>query len=231
MEDNKNPNLTQADPLSQEVQPADPLESQATLETEEDEPSSTPPGSSKKWYIIGAVLLVFLAAAVFLGARLIKSSFNVGLGGDSGPSFAIMRKGGGGGQAKSIRLNMTPAKELPKDKPSANGLFVRREDQSIFIGTGNVQMMFKKSSGSSSSSNDVSAKYDGPVVEVVVNHETKIYQDITEMMPPDSTNSGEVTIQQVVKPGSLDDLGQNSIVSVWGEKRGDRYIAKVITFR
>ena len=66
---------------------------------------------------------------------------------------------------------------------------------------------------------------------MVINHQTRIYQDITEMPEPDKAENGVVNAQQVVKDGSLDDLGANSMVTVWGEKQGDRFIAKVIVFR
>ncbi len=237
MDDNQTLNVSPEAEKSSEIQPANAqpeanlqpvLESQPlSAETLTDDESPTR-GFSKKWLILGGVLLIFLAAAAFLGARLLKPASNQSIGGDKGPGLLMSSKGGA--SQKSIRINLKPAKELPQSKADTAGLFVRREDQSIFIGTGNVQMMVKKQAGSSNPA-DVSSKYDGPVVEVVVTHQTKIYQDITEMMPPDATNGQTAEIQQVVKPGSLDDLGQNMMVSVWGEKQGDRYIAKVISFR
>jgi hypothetical protein len=197
------------------------------LPLEEEESDSSSPTRSIKWFIIGGILIVFLAAAAFLGARLLKPPGDASGQGSGGMFFTS--KGGPGGQ-KSVRVDMTPASELPQTPTATRGLFVRRQDQSIFVGTGNVRMMAKPSSGSDQP--NVSANYDGPVVEVVINHETKVYQDITDMTPPDSTaNGGTFTIQQVVKPGSLDDLGTNSMISVWGDKQGDRYIANVVVFR
>jgi hypothetical protein len=38
------------------------------------------------------------------------------------------------------------------------------------------------------------------------------------------------TIQQVVNPGSVEELGKNSSLSAWGEKRGDRLIADVVLY-
>lgn len=194
----------------------------------EDETFEEKPARSKKWYIIGAVLIVFLAAAAFLGARLLNPQAAAGdlMGGNG---MFLTSKGGPGG-GKSVRINMTPAKELPQDRPAASGLFVRRDDQSIFIGTGNVRMTAKKSSDGGKPA-DLTSDYDGPVVEVVINHATRIYQDTTDMPEPDKAENGEIKVQQSVKDGSLDDLGTNSLVTVWGDKQGDRFIAKVIVFR
>ncbi len=132
-------------------------------------------------------------------------------------------------KGKSVRLNLVPAKELPQEKASTTGLFVRRQDQSIFIGTGKISSMAAPGSGGSS----VSSSYDGPLVEVVITHDTQIYQDITDITPSnvDLNKGGQVNIQQVLTPGSLDDLGSNSEVSVWGDKQGGRYIAKAISYR
>ena len=217
MDNNITPNPSPETPQAVEAQPA----------VESEQPTSR--GPSKKWFIIGGILVVFLAAAAFLGARLLKSPdgipglSNIGfnLGGRSGNVMM---------QWNGVKINMTPAKELPQEKQTVAGLFVRRQDQSIFIGTGRVMMMAKPSS---SGSPDITSSYDGPVVEIVIDHNTKIYQDVTSMEPPDpsSVKNGQVNMQQVVKPGSLDELGSNMMVSVWGDKQGDRYIAKVISFK
>jgi hypothetical protein len=38
-------------------------------------------------------------------------------------------------------------------------------------------------------------------------------------------------LQQVVQPGSLDDISANSMVQAWGEKQGERLVARVLVFR
>jgi hypothetical protein len=213
-----------------QVTPGQEQTGQETPEAEVDEEELVlEPKRSKKWWIIGALLVIFLGAAAFLGARLLRPPDQTSSGGDM--RFSIS---GGGGQVaaqRSVRLNLKPAPEIPTEAPTISGLFVRREDQSIFIGTGRVQLAIRVGPGGSGSGEGPSSSYDGPVMEVVVNHETKIYQDITDIMPPDQAEGDTLTLQQEVKPGSLDDLGSNSMVTVWGEKRGDRYIARVITFR
>jgi hypothetical protein len=37
-------------------------------------------------------------------------------------------------------------------------------------------------------------------------------------------------IQQVVEAGSLDEVGQNSMIMVWGRKTGNRFIADVLLY-
>jgi hypothetical protein len=213
MEDNQISTPSQETP---EIQPA-----------AEEETPSTGPNRSKKWFIIGGALVVFLALAAFLGARLLKPKMQAGPGGGGG--IYLSSKGGPGGGAKSVSIHMIPAKELPQTKSSTSGLFVRRQDQSIFIGTGRISMMISKSANGSSTP---SGSYDGPVVEVVITHDTQVFQDITDMNPGNiADKGGTANVQQIVKPGLLEDIGANSMVEVWGDKQGDRYVASTITFR
>ncbi|UCC63234.1 MAG: HAMP domain-containing histidine kinase, partial [Anaerolineae bacterium] len=100
------------------------------------------------------------------------------------------------------------------------GLFVRREDNGLFLGTGATSAV--KVNG------EWELRYDGPVVEVVTTHDTLIYRDETLGQLGGVAPSGP--IQQVLKPGSLDELDENSTVKVWGETSGDSVVAEVIVF-
>jgi hypothetical protein len=55
----------------------------------------------------------------------------------------------------------------------------------------------------------MTSHYDGPLVEVVVTHDTTIYRDVTmkqfDGSPPDGKK-----LQQVLEPGSVDEIGENS---------------------
>jgi hypothetical protein len=177
-------------------------------------------GSMKKWVIIGAVALVILAGASFLAGRL----FNQKRAGS--PMGAMIVSSGGPGGQTFASITTIPSKELPETEPEVAGIFVRREDKSVYLGTGNLSVGISLSDDGKS---DIETNYDGPVVEVVVTHETKIWQDVTEI---DYSNmEGDQTIQQVVQPGSIDDLKENMIVSVWGDKQGDRIVARTISFK
>ncbi len=168
-------------------------------------------------------LVVLLAGAAFVGGRLLNvQSPNQGIGG--GP--VIMTSRGGGGAQTTFKLDMEPAAELPQTPAEVKGLFQRRADSSIFIGTGQVKMMVQKSqSGVISTTSD----FDGPVVEVVATHDTRIYCDVT-MKQFDGPPPAGQKLKQVVEPGSLDDIGENSTLVVWGERRGDRVVATTLVY-
>ena len=193
------------------------------METQET-PTSTP-RKPKLMYIIGGILLVLLlAGAAFVGARLLSGK-GLPLGPSGGPIFSL---GGGGGQ--NVRINsddILPAKELPQTPADMRGLFDHRQDKSIFIGTGRVTMSVKKNEQTGEI--ETSSSHDGPTVEVVVTAQTKVYKDVTmnqfDGPPPEGQK-----IQQVVEPGSLEEVGQNSMITVWGKKTGDRFIAEILVY-
>ena len=184
-----------------------------------------PPKKRRMGLIIGGVaaLVVVLAAAAFVAGRLMNAQAQPQA---SGGNFVVA--GRGGGSAPMTKgFSMQNAPELPTSQPDIAGVFVRREDKSVFVGTGNIQVMMKVSSPGAKP--EMSANYDGPVMEIVVTHNTQVYQDVTEMSFDKMPESGQ--LQQVVQPGSLDDIGANSTVQAWGEKQGDRLVARVLAFR
>jgi hypothetical protein len=170
------------------------------------------------------VLVLLLAGAAFVGGRLLNGQELPGLS-LGGPRMLL--SGGGKGQGVSINLgDILPAKELPQTAVDVLGLFDHRQDNSIFIGTGRVMMSVKKDQ---SGNVETSSSHDGPTLETVVTAQTKIYKDVTMQQFDGPPPEGQ-KIQQVVEPGTLDEIGQNSAISVWGRKTGDRYIADVLVY-
>jgi hypothetical protein len=65
--------------------------------------------------------------------------------------------------------------------------------------------------------------------KVAVTDATKIYKDTTPSIDP--SKGGMHTLQQTVAAGSLDDLNEHSMVTVWGHQDGDQLIADVIFYQ
>jgi hypothetical protein len=194
------------------------------MEMQETPNSAPTPRKPKLAYIIGGiVLVVVLAGAAFVGARLLNGQGFpfTSSGGGLGPSLSL---GGPGG--KMVKLDIEPSKELPQNPADISGLFDHRQDNSIFVGTGKVTMAFKKDP---SGKVETSSSHDGPTVEIVVTGQTKIYKDVTMRQFDGPPPEGQ-KIQQVLESGSLDDVGQASMISVWGKKTGDRFIAEILVY-
>jgi hypothetical protein len=173
--------------------------------------------------VVGVIVVVLvLGAAAFVGGGLLRGQgLPIALG--AGGQNLVFSDGG---KTQQVELNIQPAKELPQTPAAARGIFLRRQDNSIFIGTGNVQMQaIKKDDGTVSTS----SSHDGPEVEIVITPQTIVYADTT-MKQFDGPPPGGQPIQQVVEPGKLDDVGENSDLTVWGNKSGDRITATVLVY-
>ena len=190
------------------------------METQETPTSRKP----KLPYIIGGIVLIFLlAGAAFVATRLLNVQ-GLPLVSSGGPFFSL-----GKGGENSVRINVDdiqPAKELPQTPADVRGLFDRRQDNSIFIGTGKVTIgVSRDSSGQVETSSD----HDGPVVEIVVTSQTKLYKDVTMRQFDGPPPEGQ-KILQVLEPGSSSEIGEASIITVWGKKTGDRFIAEIVVY-
>jgi hypothetical protein len=183
----------------------------------------TPAKKSRRWLwlILGVVLVIALAAAAFLGGRYLQNGSQQATGQGNG----VFISNGSGGVSRFFSNNdIILAPELPKTAADARGVFVRRQNNSFFIGTGKVQLSIQVKPGATP---QTGSSYDGPQVEVVATANTKIYRDDTDL-PDQPANATK--IQQKVSPGSLDEIGQNSMINAWGKKSGDRLVADVILY-
>lgn len=181
--------------------------------------------SLPKWLGL-IVLIILLVAAAFVGGQLLNRSAGSQTGGANGPGLIVSGGGPpGGGPAGSgpVELKVTPAAELPTIQPETQGLFVRREDNSLFIGTGQISMMV-------SAEGDSSTNFDGPIVEVVVNGDTLVYKEVSLLPGPPTGGEIEQVIQQQVEEGTIEEIGEQSQITVWGRKVGDRIIADILLY-
>ncbi|MBI5034518.1 MAG: hypothetical protein HZB51_28685 [Chloroflexi bacterium] len=178
----------------------------------------------KSVLIVGGivVLVAMLAGAAFVGAQFLAGQ---GQPAQASQDRLTMMSSQGGKPGQHIRPDIQPAKELPQTPADVTGVFDHRKDNSIFVGTGNAVLIVDTDQNGKLQS---SSSHDGPVVEVVVSSQIKVYRDVTARQYPGGMPSGK--IQQVVEQGSLDEASQPSRISAWGKKTGDRIIANVIVY-
>ncbi len=170
-----------------------------------------------------AVLVLLLAGAAFVGGKMLSGPGLVGLT-SPGDLTAML---GGQGVKHAVRVgDILPAKELPQTPADAKGLFDHRQDNIIFVGTGQTNISVEGGPGGQL---NISANHTGPVVEVVVGTRTAVYRDVTDENW-DNLARVDGKIRQVVEPGSLDQAGQYSLITVWGKKTGERITAEVLVY-
>jgi hypothetical protein len=160
-------------------------------------------------------LVLFLAGAAFVGGRLLTDRE---LAADS--QQIAVSDAGGGVTTSGVMIETLHADEIPSGAPDIAGLFAWREDNRLFVGTGTMSGV--KVDGR------WELKHDGPVIEVVTTHATLVYRDDTLQQFGDVPPSDPV--QQVLTPSTVDEIEENSTISAWGERRGDRLVAEVIVF-
>jgi hypothetical protein len=166
----------------------------------------------------GIALVLLLVGAAFIGGWLLNSR-------PANPVGGLPQVMGGKGKGGDIQFQEIPALELPAAAPDVQGEFVRRADNSIFVCAVTGKLVVKPDG-----SVGKAGVCQGPLMEVVLGHDTTFYKDVTEKQlnnqPPHGT-----TIQLVVEPGLPDEIIENMLISAWGERRGDRLLARVVYYR
>ena len=182
----------------------------------------------------GLVLVVVLVAGVFTAVRLLATPEET-VTASSGAGARVMEsvQTVDGGAPVSVRTTVLPAPELPDEPTAASGVFVRREDNSIVVGTGNIDLdvdvEVDPETGQQTTS--LTPRTDGPEIEVVLTHDTVVYRDVTDFTADAPTQSGEREIVQAVNQVETgDEIGENMELQVWGERSGDRVIATIVVF-
>ena len=165
-------------------------------------------GRRTVWLILGGgLLLMLLVGAAFVGGQLLAQQ---PLGTGDNPITV-----------PGLGVQLTHLEELPDEEPNVVGAFVRLDGNSLFVGTftGNAPIAIKWGPDGVP---DVD--YDGPEVEVVITHETEIYEERIRFQ--------EDGVEQTLKLGSLGDIAERcTTLEVWGERRGDRVTARVLVYR
>jgi hypothetical protein len=175
----------------------------------------------KIWIISGLIVVVLLAGAAFVGGRLLNQTTETG---GLVPGGQVE-----GGKSPRVRLQFISASQLPPSDPDAIGMFVERRDNSLFMAFGSkFQIVTNKDGSVRTDGMDT-----GQRLEIVVTTETTLYEDTTqqrERLAKGEPPPADGKIHQEVEDGSLDRIGTNSVVSAWGERHGDRLIAKVVVY-
>jgi len=173
--------------------------------------------------LIGVLLVV--AGGVYTAVQLLSAQNEPADAPDGAMVFEDVMDDGSGSPV-TVRTVVLPAAELPQRPPEASGILVRQEDNSYFVGTGDISVSVNEVDGEMVTAVD----HSGPEIEVVAGRDTQFYRDVTEVEIA-FTESKEQTIQQelaaVEPPETMPDKTE---FQVWGRQSGDRVIADVIVY-
>jgi hypothetical protein len=163
--------------------------------------------------ILCAAAVIVLAGAAYLATRLI----NRGVASNDLVSADKAREAAAAGKKIGPSgPNPLPSDLIPQRDMDLDGEIAKIQDKSIF-----VSAVFLNGVMDPNNQNL-------PPVEVVVTKDTKILRSAGTETVTDS--SGKTVQKKKEEEVTINDLAVDDIVDVWGEKRGDRYYADVITF-
>lgn len=173
--------------------------------------------------VIGAIVLIaLLAGGAFTAVQLMAQDASPEEGGVM--VFEDVIDNGSG--PVTIRTIVEPSSLLPNEPAAAGGILTRREDNSLFIGTGSTSVNVEIIGGETS----VSTDHSGPELEVVIGRDTVVYRDVTEV-DLTATEDVERRLEQKIEPAELpEDLQNGTSITVWGTRSGDRITADVVVF-
>lgn len=193
-----------------------------------------------KYIVMGVVVVLLLGGSAFVAGRLLQRSAQAEAApqrviGPSGEGIALGASslfGGGNVSSEAVSVQMERAQELPKREPEAMGQLQRVEDNSIFVkdlGGGGMVVAMSNEDGEITIDSPGSEGA-GAEIEIVVTQDTKVYREITEMPDPADVSATPTTLQQKIELMALDDIGDNGLITAWGQKRGDRLVAEVVLY-
>jgi hypothetical protein len=176
--------------------------------------------------IVGIVVLIgVLGAGAFVAAQLIaqqKQQADL-------PAGAMVFEDvvdDGSGSPVTVRTVILPAKELPERPSEVGGIVKRQEDNSYFVGTGNISIDMREENGELTTAVD----HSGPEVEVVTNRDTQFYQDVTKVDFTASETKEQTVYQEIAPIDQPEQMPEGSEMQAWGHKSGDRVIADIVVY-
>jgi hypothetical protein len=162
--------------------------------------------------IIGSmVLLIVFGSVIYLASQYINGR----------------KQGAGTLFGGPTNVQVVSAKELPAAVPDSRGVVLRRADNSVFVGTNVRKWQRVRDNDAAPARYEIA--FDGPALEqeVLITHNTIIYRNATPLDQPRVVDGG---IQEVVEPGKLADIRPDAMLQVWGERKGDRVVARVVVY-
>lgn len=184
------------------------------------------------WMGLVVIVLLILAGGAYTAVQLLARPQPASAVSGRGRVIQSVQRGSDGAVV-SVQTTILPAPELPAEQAAASGIVLGREDDTLTVGTGDVELAIEVQVDASTGqeSQSVVPSTNGPELEVLLTRDTQFYRDVTDIAAQQPDDSGEVTIVQDVRP--VADSGQikpQMELQVWGERRGERIVADVVVF-
>jgi hypothetical protein len=163
---------------------------------------------NRKFYVSLVLATLLIGVAAFVAGRMFNSGVSPVAQG--GPML------GSSEFTFSSTNNITPAPQLPATSPEIVGLYVEMIDNTM-----TVKILANVGGIAGDSSVDINS---APKIEVIITSKTTIYRDLTQL------NESSTHTQQLVEESTLDYLNPQAMISVWGNRSGDRIVARILLY-
>ncbi len=133
--------------------------------------------------------------------------------------------------AGEVVVNFDNPPELPDEPTAVDGIFKSQVGDTISVGTGSINVEVEvEQVNDQEPVMAVSASHSGPEVSVTLTDDTVVYLETTAEPKPTQADldAGEMTVPRTIEAGSLDALGEDTMIQVWGSQSGDTITADVI---
>ena len=163
--------------------------------------------------VLGVLAVALLAAAAFVGGSLLRKQQTA---------------------SEKDDFKIVAAEGLPETPFELVGGVISQEGNSLFVQVRQMNEALGLIGGKGVDRKGGSTE-SGPPTEVVITHETEFFRDATW----DPYFNGEVDrralkgageVQQEIVPGSAEEVGPGSGITVWGERNGDRVVAEFVVY-
>lgn len=132
-----------------------------------------------------------------------------------------------------VRVSFAEAAGLPTTASAAFGLFLGHSGDTLTLGTAPIAVeVGVERINDEEPVTTIQASHDGDEVTVLVTENTAVYADTTASphITPEDIEVGHKTITRTIAPGSLDEMGENMIVRVWGTTQNGQLVADVLVY-
>ena len=132
-----------------------------------------------------------------------------------------------------VRLVFEDAPEIPDSQPDAFGLYLERTGELITLGSGSIEVSTDvKVVNDQVPVRTVHASHDGPEITFRVNDQTRFLRDATRQpeLTPRMIAQGKVILPGSVTPGSLEEIGTDTVVRAWGTSQDGILTADLVVY-
>ena len=122
---------------------------------------------------------------------------------------------------------------LPIYRETALGVFLKRDGKQLTLGTGSIEVEIGvEVVNDEEPVKNINVNYTGDPIEILVSSDTAIYEDVTEIpeVTGEDLETGTKLITRKIQLGSLEEIGENMIIRVWGNKTKGSVIADVLVY-